>query len=487
MEGEHTVYYKDLNGLRKQMRTGKAKRTTLTEFFRLNRLNAIGYGVPARSLLYHDIPRYFTWTKSKRFKGRKQTCDTIGRVYFASINQGERYYLRLLLLNVRGPTSFVDLRTVDGIIYGTFREAADNLGLLVSDRHYNSAMQEASQWMTGSGLRFMFCMLLLHSPPADPVYLLASFIEPLSDDLLHLLEHRYCVAEPTVQQRYSLCFFLINKILADHGKGLADVGLNAVIPYNESWDLFASDSSDEEDQSEHHLNEFLTMSERLNARQTEIFETVLGMVDNEDSDLLYIDGPGGCGKTYLMNTIIHYLKGNNVPVITVASSGVASLMLVGGMTAHSRFRIPLDVNTTSQCNWKTRAPKTQALLECRVIIWDEISMQNRFAVEAVDRTFRDLLEDDRPFGGKIVIFGGDFRQTLPVVQGGSIFDQAGSCMINSALWTNIQVFHLTENLRLINTGDADSARDVRAFYAWLLTIGNGSEQSEFTADVPLQT
>jgi hypothetical protein len=57
----------------------------------------------------------------------------IGRLYFASVNDGERYYLLLLLLNRKGSTSFDDLKTVRGITFPTFREAAEELGLLVSN------------------------------------------------------------------------------------------------------------------------------------------------------------------------------------------------------------------------------------------------------------------------------------------------------------------------------------------------------------------
>jgi predicted ATPase len=64
-------------------------------------------------------------------------------------------------------------------------------------------------------------------------------------------------------------------------------------------------------------------------------ETVIELMDRSETRLIYIDGPGGCGKTFLMNTIIHYLKGNQIPVITVAFSGVAGIMLYQEMTAHS--------------------------------------------------------------------------------------------------------------------------------------------------------
>jgi hypothetical protein len=69
-----------------------------------------------------------------------------------------------------------------------------------------------------------------------------------------------------------------------------------------------------------------------------------------------------------------------------------------------------------------------------------------------------LMKDDWPFGGKVVIFGGDFRQTLPVVLGGSIFDQAAVCMINSELWSNVYTFELTESVRLSSATEADSSR-----------------------------
>ena len=60
-----------------------------------------------------------------------------------------------------------------------------------------------------------------------------------------------------------------------------------------------------------------------------------------------------------------------------------------------------------------------------LVIWDEALMTHRAAFEALDRTFRDLLcvhspnASNLPFGGKIVVLGGDLRQILPVIEGGS--------------------------------------------------------------------
>ena len=56
--------------------------------------------------------------------------------YFTSPNSGERFYLRLLLAVVRGPTSFESLRTVDGVIYETFKVACIARGLLEDDEEW---------------------------------------------------------------------------------------------------------------------------------------------------------------------------------------------------------------------------------------------------------------------------------------------------------------------------------------------------------------
>ncbi|KNZ73539.1 hypothetical protein J132_01347, partial [Termitomyces sp. J132] len=55
-------------------------------------------------------------------------------------------------------------------------------------------------------------------------------------------------------------------------------------------------------------------------------------------------------------------------------------------------------------------------LQTKVFIWDEVPMQHKNAIESVDQGFRDILEKDVPFGGVTVVFGGNFRQTLPVIQ-----------------------------------------------------------------------
>lgn len=95
-------------------------------------------------------------------------------------------------------------------------------------------------------------------------------------------------------------------------------------------------------------------------------------------------------------------------------------------------------------------------------------MQDRFCQEAVDITLKDIRNNDRPFGGVTVVFGGDFQQILPVVPKGGREQTVGQSIQRSRLWANIQVLHLKKNMRL-----NDATEEERQFAQWLLDVGHG--------------
>lgn len=128
-----------------------------------------------------------------------------------------------------------------------------------------------------------------------------------------------------------------------------------------------------------------------------------------------------------MNTILEWCDREGVNRLAVSSSGIAALLLKGGETAHSAFGIPLEIGPKMRCNWLLSDHRAKKLLPIELIIWDEIGMAHRYAILAVDEFLRELRRDDKPFGGCSVIFAGDFRQILPVIQGGSLADQSTSC------------------------------------------------------------
>ncbi|XP_022841841.1 uncharacterized protein LOC111365518 [Olea europaea var. sylvestris] len=84
---------------------------------------------------------------------------------------------------------------------------------------------------------------------------------------------------------------------------------------------------------------------------------------------------------------------------------------------------------------------------CRLIIWDKAPVVNRCAVEFVDKMLRDITDCNLPFGGKVIVLGGDFGQILPAVPKGNKKDIIKANMIYSYLWPSFVHLALVENMR----------------------------------------
>ena len=94
--------------------------------------------------------------------------------------------------------------------------------------------------------------------------------------------------------------------------------------------------------------------------------------------------------------------------LVVASSGNAATLLAGSRMFHSRFKAPLQPDATSVCSIKGQSTLAEVIHPTKLIIWDEAPMTHHHLLEALDRTLRDLMDDDLPFGGKVIVIGGDF-------------------------------------------------------------------------------
>jgi hypothetical protein len=105
--------------------------------------------------------------------------------------------------------------------------------------------------------------------------------------------------------------------------------------------------------------------------------------------------------------------------IATATSGIAASIMPRGRTAHSRFKIPIKLKDNSICSFTKQSGTTELLKQASLIIWDKVAMTKRQVVETLDRSLQDIMDCPLPFGGKVVVFGGDFRQVLPVVTHGT--------------------------------------------------------------------
>ncbi|KXN90354.1 hypothetical protein AN958_04387 [Leucoagaricus sp. SymC.cos] len=75
--------------------------------------------------------------------------------------------------------------------------------------------------------------------------------------------------------------------------------------------------------------------------------SVMESVNSGNSRMFFIHSAGGCGKTYLCNIIATAVRAQGHIAPCVASSGIATLLLEGGRTAHSHFKISIPVHEDS--------------------------------------------------------------------------------------------------------------------------------------------
>ena len=135
-----------------------------------------------------------------------------------------------------------------------------------------------------------------------------------------------------------------------------------------------------------------------------------------DGHNVFLTGPGGTGKTYLIGLIKESLS--NVAV--TAMTGCAALLLgQGAKTIHSWAGIGLGTGPFEQLIGRIRMMKKAATAwrNTRTLIIDEISMMTPDILELLDKVGKRLRNSSRPFGGLQVVFVGDFFQLPPVAKG----------------------------------------------------------------------
>jgi ATP-dependent DNA helicase PIF1 len=207
-----------------------------------------------------------------------------------------------------------------------------------------------------------------------------------------------------------------------------------------------------------------------------------------DRRAFFVDGLGDTGKTFLYSCLLSTVRAQGQVAVAVASSGIAALLLDEGRTAHSRFKIPVQgLNSTSTC-YISRDFELAAFLQAvALIVWDEAVMMHKHVFEAVNRSLQDIMVVINPafkflpFGGLVVVFGGDFRQILPVVPCGTRGDVVTAALNRSSIWQHVRVFKLHTNMRvqrLLAQGgvhaQADATRQ-QAFVDYLQRVGEGTE------------
>ncbi|XP_074346675.1 uncharacterized protein LOC141685478 [Apium graveolens] len=198
----------------------------------------------------------------------------------------------------------------------------------------------------------------------------------------------------------------------------------------------------------------------LNDEHKIVYDSILDNINQKKGGVFFVYGSGGCGKTFLWQTLCCRLRSEHKIVLPVASCGIAAVLLPGGRTAHSRFHIPLKLDENCSAGLRHGTDISELLQRTDLIIWDEAPMQHRHAFECVDRSLRDIMSAidksraKKPFGGITIVFYGDFRQILPVIPKASRAEVVCSTLNKSKLWESCEVFLLKQNMWL-NAGNND--------------------------------
>lgn len=304
-----------------------SKFTKLEAYFNLNERDQ-----EAHQYLYTEIPLHYVYVKNEWKERRRGGDNVVARMYTVSPKDEERFYLRMLLLHVRGVKSFEDLRTFEGEIYATFKLAAAARGLLDSDEEWVKCLEDASTYLMPREMRNAFAYILCYCSPSSPLDLWERFREELN------LDFRRNNSE---KEADNLGLHALEKILTQHSLKCTSVGLPAPEgnpPQEDELYDIAKETADA-----------VIRIENLNEKQHEAFCSIRHAIDydNGGSRCFFIDGPGGSGKTYLYQTLLAFVRGRGELALPFATTGIASTLLKGGRTVHSGFKLPVPLLDTS--------------------------------------------------------------------------------------------------------------------------------------------
>ena len=192
----HSVRFSDDDDLENIIRTASATGTMLTEFFKMNATNE---AAKRYKCYYKDFPELFVWNYSKKKWTERKRGKMIGRIASVNPSEGERYYLRLLLLNVQASKSYDDLLTVNEKLCSSYRESANLRGLLTTDTTFESAIEEATAYQLPYSLRVLFATILSYCQLSDPVTLYKKIYTDLSEDIRNN-EHGELLIEEEIEE-----------------------------------------------------------------------------------------------------------------------------------------------------------------------------------------------------------------------------------------------------------------------------------------------
>ncbi|XP_029151663.2 uncharacterized protein [Arachis hypogaea] len=350
LPGEQNIIFKDDDDLEEIVEEEEGKCTMFLTWMEANKKFEAG-----QILTYAEFPNQFVYDRESREWHPRKRGYSIGRLNYVPPGTGDIYYMRILLAVQRGCTTYESIRTVNGITYSSFQDACYSMGLLCDDRKFIAAINEVAELASGNQLRKLFAMLLISNSISNPERVWNATWTLLADGILY--ERRKALKNQglnmTDDELKNLCLIEIEKILNSNARSLRDY---QSMPYPEMSDVRLFQNKLIEEELAYDTNDLthtnLYTEQKMTHEQRLVFDEILNAVITDSGGFYFIYGHGGCGKTFIWNGLSSAIRSRGKIVLNIASSGIASLLLPGGRTAHSRFSIPITITDESTCNIK---------------------------------------------------------------------------------------------------------------------------------------
>jgi hypothetical protein len=312
-------------------------------------------------------------------------------------------------------------------------------------------------------LRRLFAKIMVLCEASNILYLWDKHFESMSEDYRHTMSNNLKCVQLMV-------FKDIDDILSSMDKDVRDNGLPELDDQDpeqgyhnrevrEQYSLSVNDSD-------------LSCVQNLNPELLSGYTEIIDHVINRKGRVFFVDGPGGTDKTFLYRCLIATVCSEGLIAVATATSGIAASIMPGGHTAHSVLKIPIKISDGSIYKFSKQSDTSDLIHRAALIIWDEVAMTKRQSIETLDRSLQDIMGSELPFGGKVMVFGGDFRQMLPVVPRGTRAQITDATLLRSYIWKDVRKICLTRNMR---------AQSTPWFLDYLLMVGNGAADT-FTGD-----